>query len=80
MRRYVRRGSVSTRIQYEQLRKDVWNEFYKMYTDGNVLHDNDIQFIAMVKAKERELHNFKVNYYEAYIFKNINKIFYFLYT
>lgn len=61
MRRYVERGSISTRKQYEYLRKDVWDEFYKLYTDGNVLHDNDIQSIAMVKAKERGLHDFKVN-------------------
>lgn len=68
MRKYIRRGSVTTRIEYERLRKEVWKDFYQYYTDGQVLHDNDIQFIAMVKAKEMGLHDFKVNY-KSYKFK-----------
>lgn len=73
MRKYIRRGMVSTKIEYERLRKDVWDEFYKFYTDGNALHDSDIQFIAMVKAKERGLLNFKVNIYEL-LFENFSSI------
>lgn len=60
MRNYVKRGSVSSRINYARLRDDVWNEVYSLDKEGVVLHDNDIQNIAMVKAKERNLNEFKV--------------------
>lgn len=60
MRNYVKRGSVSSRIDYAKLREDVWNEVYSLDKEGIVLHDNDIQNIAMVKAKERNLQNFTV--------------------
>lgn len=49
-----------SRIEYERLRKDVWNEVYSLNTEGVILHANDIQLIAMMKAKERNLHNFEV--------------------
>lgn len=60
MRKYVKRGSVSSRVDYEKLRKDVWSEIYSLDKEGVVLHDNDIQNIAMMKAKEIGLHGFKV--------------------
>lgn len=60
MRNYVRRGAVSSRIDYAKLREDVWNEVYSLDKEGIVLHDNDIQHIAMVKAMERHLQNFTV--------------------
>lgn len=60
MRKYVTRGTISNRIEYERLRNDVWNEVYSLDKEGVVLHDNDIQQIAMLKAKDKGLHNFKV--------------------
>lgn len=51
---------MSSRIEYERLRVEVWNEVYSLDKEGVVLHDNDIQQIAMIKAKERNLHNFTV--------------------
>lgn len=60
MRNYVKRGSVSSRVDYAKLREDVWNEVYSLDKEGVVLHDNDIQNIAMVTAKKRNLQDFKV--------------------
>jgi len=60
MRNYVKRGSVSSRINYAKLRENVWNEVYSLDKEGVVLHDKDIQNIAMVKAKELNLHEFMV--------------------
>lgn len=61
MRNYIKRGSLSNRIVYKNLQEDVWNEVYSLDKEGVVLHDNDIQHIAMIKAKQRNLHNFKVD-------------------
>ena len=62
MRNYVKRGTTSNRIEYDRLQRDVWNEVYSLDKEGVVLHDNDIQHIAMIKAQERGLYNFKVSY------------------
>lgn len=61
MREYVKRGSVSYRRQYAHLREAVWNEVYSMDKEGIVLHDHDIQFIAMREASKLNLHEFKVS-------------------
>lgn len=61
MRSYVKRGTISNRVEYERLRNEVWNEFYSLDKEGVVLHDNDLQEIAMMKAQEKGLHNFKVS-------------------
>lgn len=61
MRKYIQRGSVSSRIEYARLRDAIWNEVYSLDKEGVVLHDSDIQRIAMIKAKERSLHDFKVS-------------------
>lgn len=60
MRNYVKRGTVSNRIEYEKLGNDVWNEVYSLDKEGVVLHDNDIQQIAMIEAQKKSLHSFKV--------------------
>lgn len=60
MRNYVKRGAVSSRINYARLREAVWNEVYSLDKEGVVLHDNDIQNIAMDKAMELNLPNFTV--------------------
>lgn len=60
MRNYIKRGSLSNRIAYEALQNDVWNEVYSLDKEGVVLHDCDIQEIAMIIARERKLVNFKV--------------------
>lgn len=60
MRDYVKRGSVSHRRQYARLREAIWNEVYSMDKEGIVLHDNDIQLIAMKEALKLNLHEFKV--------------------
>lgn len=61
MRNYVQRGAISDRVRYSRLRETVWNEVYSLDKEGIVLHDCDIQFIAMTKAREIGLHDFKVN-------------------
>lgn len=61
MRRYIRRGSVSNHLTYRILRKDVWEEVYSLLTEGVVLHDADLQQIAMIKADEKGLREFKVS-------------------
>lgn len=60
MRNYVKRGAVSNRIQYARLRDAIWNEVYSLDKEGVVLHDNDIQFIAMKEALKKGLPDFKV--------------------
>lgn len=60
MRNYNKRGSVSSRIEYARLREEVWNEVYSLLEEGVFLHNNDVQQIAMIKAKERNLHDSKV--------------------
>lgn len=60
MRNYIKPGSVSSRIEYEKLSNEVWDEVYSLDKEGVVLHDSDIQQIAMIKAREKNLLNFKV--------------------
>lgn len=60
MRKYVRSGGVNSRIQYKQLREKVWEEVFRLDRDLHIFHDNDIQEIAMIKAKELGLHEFLV--------------------
>lgn len=60
MRNYVKRGAVSNRIQYAQLRENIWNLIYSYDKEGVVLHDNDIQFIAMTEALKLNLPGFQV--------------------
>lgn len=67
MRNYVKRGAVSDRARYARLREAVWTEVYSLDKEGIVMHDCDIQYIAMTKAQELNLHDFKVN---TIFFKN----------
>lgn len=60
MRGYVKRGGVSSRIEYGRLENDVYDEVYSLDKEGVALHDNDVQHIAMVKAQEKGVDNFKV--------------------
>lgn len=60
MRNYVKRGAVSNRIQYARLRESIWNLVYSYDKEGVVLHDNDIQFIAMTEALKQNLPDFQV--------------------
>lgn len=76
MRKYIQRGSVSNRMAYANLREDVWNEVYSLDKEGVVLHDNDIQCIAMTKAKQRNLPEFKV-IKNCFIQQNCEKIIFF---
>lgn len=64
MRTYVKRGFVSNRIEYNRLSESVWDEVYSLDKEGVVLHDTDIQQIAMIKAQEKGLVNFKVCWLE----------------
>lgn len=70
MRSYIKRGSVSNRNRYRQLRDDVWNEVYTLDKEGVVLHDCDIQQIAMIKAREIYLLDFKVSENKTYDISN----------
>lgn len=70
MRSYIKRGSVSNRNRYRQLRDDVWNEVYTLDKEGVVLHDCDIQQIAMIKAREINLLDFKVSENKTYDISN----------
>lgn len=60
MRSYLKRGSMSNRMEYDRLRNEVWDEVYSLDKEGVVLHHNDIQQIAMIKARNRNLHMFTV--------------------
>lgn len=60
MRNYIKRGFASNRVEYARLRDAVWNEVYSLDKEGVVLHDCDIQTIAMTKALEMNRHEFKV--------------------
>lgn len=62
MRKYVKRGGVSIRPQYQKLRENVWNDTQALDNEQHVIHDNDIQEIAMMKAMELGLHDFKARY------------------
>lgn len=61
MRNYVKRGSVSSRIDYAKLREKVWEQVYSLDKEGVVFHDNDIQYIAMKEAQSMNLLKFTVN-------------------
>lgn len=61
MRNYIKRGCLSNRVVYARLRENVWNEIYSMDKEGVVIHDCDIQCVAMEKAKELNLDKFKVS-------------------
>lgn len=65
MRGYLKRGTMSNRIEYNLLRNEVWDEVYSLDKEGVVLHDNDIQQIAMIKAQNRNIHNFRVSLQET---------------
>lgn len=62
MRNYIKRGGLSSRTLYSQLRQEVWNKIYDLDRKQNVIHDIDIQQIAMTTAKSMGLHEFKVGY------------------
>lgn len=71
MRGYVKRGAVSSKINYARWRDSVWNEFYSLDKEGVVLHDCDIQYIAMTKANELNLHDFKVRICNTIIYATL---------
>lgn len=60
MRDNIKRGGVSNRIEYARLGDAVWNEVYSLDKEGVILHDCDIQNIAMTKALEMNRYEFKV--------------------
>lgn len=60
MRKYVKRGSISSKVQYEKLRNLVWEEVDKLDRENVVIHESTIQDIAMEKAEKLGLENFKV--------------------
>lgn len=60
MRNYIKRGGMTNKSEYERLRDDVYDEVYSLEKEGVLLQDNDIQQIAMLKARDKNLHNFKV--------------------
>lgn len=64
MRSCVKRGSLASEIQYRKLRDAVWDEVYSLL-GWVVLYDNDLQLIAMAKAKEMNLDDFKVRKHAA---------------
>lgn len=60
MRQYVKRGAVSSKAKYLELREKVWDEVRALDQEQHVIHNRDIQEIAMCKAMELGLHEFKV--------------------
>lgn len=80
MRNYVKRGAVSNRVSYARLRDAVWAEVYSLDKEGVVLHDCDIQNIAMEKAQKLNLVTFKVSMHEAFYFHVIVEFNIFLHT
>lgn len=59
MRHYVRNGGI-TGAKYRQLRTDVWTEFEEMQAHHEIVHDYDVQLLAIRKAREMGLEGFKV--------------------
>lgn len=59
MRHYVRNGGISGE-KYRQLRANVWVEFEQMQAHHEVVHDYDVQLLAIQKARELGLETFKV--------------------
>lgn len=59
MRRYVRNGGL-TGMKYHQLRATVWAEFEDMQAHHEIVHDYDVQLLAMRKARDLGLDRFKV--------------------
>lgn len=60
MRKYVKRGSVSSKVQYKKLKDLVWKEFEQLEQEQLILHDSDVKEIALIKATELGLTDFKV--------------------
>lgn len=69
MRKYVKKGGVSTKLRYRVLRENTWSEIEDLDKDEQVIHDKDIQEIAMSKAMELGLHEFKVNIFYISIYE-----------
>lgn len=61
MRKMVERGSLSSRVQYEKLRDNVWDDVLALDRQMYAIHGRDIQEIAMIKGRELGLFDFKVN-------------------
>lgn len=61
MRKYVNRGGASTIVQYRELKNKVWAEIRTLDLGQHVIHNRDIQEIAMSKAMEMGLTEFQVN-------------------
>lgn len=60
MRKYVKRGGMSVKVLYDFLKKNVLDEIWKLDREQHVIHNNDIQHIAMIKAIELGISDFKV--------------------
>lgn len=60
MRKFVKRGGVSTKVQYEKLRDKVWQEVRQLDCQSHVIHDRDVQEIAMIVARELGIPSFRV--------------------
>lgn len=73
MRRYVKRGCVSSRQAYNELKWKVWEEVHTLDLNREVFHGHDIQEIAMHKAREMGLHDFKVITVIFYIYSRVQK-------
>lgn len=61
MRKYVKRGGVSSKTRYSQLRESTWKQVHDLDRDEQVIHNHDIQEIAMTQAMELGLYEFKVS-------------------
>lgn len=60
MRGYIRRGCLPSRTQYRNLKIEVFEKIEELDKNQMVFHDIDIQQIAMLKAKQMGLNDFKV--------------------
>lgn len=77
MRRFVKRGFVSSRTIYHQLKSKVWDEVRQLDQDREIIHGHDIQEIAMSKAQELGLYNFQVRTHK-YSMNSGNNFYFFI--
>lgn len=63
MKQMVQRGGVSTKIRYSKLQEELWNELDEMDREFIEFHDIDIQQLALLKASQLGLTDFKVFFF-----------------
>ena len=69
MRKFIRNGGITHKETYEQPRNIVWEEVQNLDRNMITFHDRDIKEIALLKAREIRLIDFKASKGWIYYFK-----------